>query len=81
VAIYARQVTLLEPVIGHEAALLAVLGDKFPAGTSIASVLIFLPAVVWAQLGGPQVAWAVAALGASIAVACLIVGRSSRDWM
>ncbi len=79
-AIYARQVSLLEPVIGHEAARLAVLGDKFPAGTLIASALIFLPAGWWAQSGGPQVAWAVAALGASIAVACLIVGiRMGRE--
>lgn len=71
--VYARQVQALEPVIGHDAARLAAIADKFPAGT-LAGSLIFLPAALWAEFGGPQAVWAVAVLGAAVSLGCLFAG-------
>jgi len=64
---YARKVGNLIPLIGDDAARLTVRGNNWQAVAALVGFVVFLPLVIWAQLGAPALTWApVAASGALV---------------
>jgi len=65
--VYARNVANLTPLIGDAAARLTVQANNWQAVGALVGLLVFLPLVIWAQLGAPALKWAlVAAVGALV---------------
>ena len=71
---YARNVSNLTPLIGDTAARLTVRGNNWQAVAALVGFLVFLPLVIWAQLGAPALTWAPAAASGALVVLGLARG-------
>jgi hypothetical protein len=73
-SLHLRRVNALIPVIGNEAAALAVSSDELQGLTFLIGFLGFLPFLVWAELGGPGIARIIAAICGLFALGAFIFG-------